>query len=76
MDGTDVGIREALGFGMATLGGTSGGWSSWGRHIGRSMEFYRVLVCESMVLCVFVREGNVSLAHRWMAWWSAFISKS
>ena len=76
IDGTGVGIGEALGFRMTTLGGASGGWSSWGRRIGRSMERCCVLVCGSVVRCVFVCAGNVSLAHRWMAWWSAFIAKS
>ena len=67
MYGNGVGIGEALGFGMAPLGGTSGGRSSWGRYIGRSMERCRVLVCGSVVRCGFVRAGNASLAHRWMA---------
>ena len=48
MDGTSVGIGEALGFGMATLGSVSGGRSSWGRRVGRSMERCCVLVCRSV----------------------------
>ena len=71
MDGSGVGIGEALGFGMDTLGGASGGWSSWGRRIGHSIERCFVRVCRSVVRCGFVRAGNVILAHRWMAWWSA-----
>ena len=37
MDGSDVGIGGELGFGMATLGGASGGRSSWGRRIWSSI---------------------------------------
>ena len=48
MDGTGVGIGEALGFGMATLVGASGGRFSWGPRIGRSMERCRVLMCISV----------------------------
>ena len=64
IDGTGVGIGGSLGFGMATLGGTSEGQSSWGRRIGCSMERCCVLVCGSVVQCSFVRAGNVVLAHR------------
>ena len=49
VDGCGVGIGEALGFGMATLVGESGGQSSWGRRIGRSIERCRVRVCGSVV---------------------------
>ena len=51
MDGSGVGIGEALGFGMATLGSASGGWSSWGRCIGSIIERCRVRVCGSVVRC-------------------------
>ena len=61
---------------MTTLGGTSGGWSLWGRRIGRSTERCHVLLCGRVVRCGVVRVGNVSLTHRGMAWWSAFITES
>ena len=64
MDVSGVGIGEALGFGMATLGGASGGRSSWGRSIGQNIERCRVRVCGIMVRCGLVRTGNVILAHR------------
>ena len=76
MDVSGVGSGEALCFGMATLGGASGGQSSWERGIGNSIERCCVRVCGSVVRCGFVRAGYVILAHRWMAWWSAFIAKS
>ena len=59
---------------MATLGGASGGRSSWGRRIGRSIERCCVRVCGSVVQYRFYRAGSVILTQRWMAWWSAFIA--
>ena len=76
MDGCGVGIGEAFGFGMATLGGASGSRYSWGRRIGRSVEICRVRVCGIVVRCGFFCAGSVVLAHIWMAWWSAFIARS
>ena len=64
LDGSDVGIMEALGFGMATIGGASGGPSSWERRMGRSVERCHVRVCGSVVRCVFGRAGSVILAQR------------
>ena len=72
MDGSGVGIGEAIGFGMATLGVASGGRSSWGRRIGLVIE-----LCHGIVVrCGFVCSGSLILAHLWMAWWIAFIAKS
>ena len=61
---------------MATLEGTSWGWSSWGRRIWRIIERCLVLIGVRVVRCGFVRSGNVSLAHRWMDWWSVSIAES
>ena len=44
---------------MATLGGVSGGRSSWGWRIGRSIERCCVRVCGSVVRCGFVCAGIV-----------------
>ena len=63
-------------FGMDTLGGAYGGWSSCGWHMGRSIELCRLRVCGNVVRCGFGRAGSVILAQRWMAWWSAFIEKN
>ena len=49
MDCSGVGIGEVLVFVMDTLGGASGGRSSWGWRIGRSLERCRVRVCGSVV---------------------------
>ena len=70
------GISMSGGFGMTTLGGEPGGLSSWRRHIGRRIERGRVRVFESFVCCVFVCGGPAVFVHRWMAWWSASITKS
>ena len=59
-----------------TLGGTSWGGSSRGRHTGRSIEHCLVLVGGGVVICGFIHAGNVSFAHSLMAWWSACISES
>ena len=76
MDSCGVDIGMELGFGMTTLGGDSVGRSSWGWHIGRIIERFRVRVCGSMVQCGFVCTVIVVFVHRWMAWWSASIAKS
>ena len=56
-NGTGVGIGEALGFGMDTLGGVTWVRSSWGRRIGRSIERCCVLVCGSVVQCDRVQDS-------------------
>ena len=53
------GVSMAGGFGMTTLGDDAGGWSSWGRRMGRRIERGRVRVCESVVRCGFVCGGLV-----------------
>ena len=70
------GISMAGGFGMTTLGGDAGGWSSWGRRIGLRIERSRVRVCETVVQCGFVCGGLVVFFHRWIAWWSVSIANS
>ena len=68
LNGSGVVTGEALGFGVSTLGGASGGQSSWGRRMGRSVERCRVHVCGSGVRCGFGGAGSVILAQHWMAW--------
>ena len=62
-----LGISMAGGFVITTLGGEAGGWYSWGRRIGNSMERGRVRMCESVVRCGFVCGGPVVFVHHWMA---------
>ena len=57
---------------MATLGGASGGRSSWERRIGRSIDLCCVRVCGSVIQCGIVCAGIVIFVHRCMAWWSAW----
>ena len=56
------GIIMAGGFGMTTLGGKAGGWSSWGRRIGCRIERGWMRVRESFVQCGFVCAGLVVLS--------------
>ena len=70
------GISMAGGFGMTTLGGATGGRSSWGQHIGRRIERGRARVCESVVRYGFICGGLVVFFHCWIAWWSASIANS
>ena len=65
-----------VGFGMTTLGGAAGGWSYWGRHIGRKIERVQVHVCEIVVLGGFVCGGLVVFVHSCIDWWSASIANS
>ena len=70
------GTSMAGGFGMTTLGGDAGGWSSWGRRIGRRIERGRVRVVESVARGGYVCGGLLVVGQRWIAWWSAYIVNS
>ena len=57
----------SCGFGMTTLGGDAGGWSSWGRLLGRRIERGRMQVCESVARGSFACGGQLVVVHLWIA---------
>ena len=57
----------ACGFGMTTLGGDTGVWSSWGRRLGRRIERNRMRVCESVARGGFSCGGILIVIHLWIA---------
>ena len=57
----------ACGFGMTTLGGDKGGWSSWVRRLGRRIERGRMRVCKSVARGGFACGGLLIVAHRWIS---------
>ena len=79
MEGTLNGVRRAsgsyliavgiyctvmsCGFGMTTLGGDAGGWSSWERRLGRRKEHGRMPVCERVALGGFACQCLLIVVH-------------
>ena len=54
-------------FGMATLGGDAGGRSSWGRRIGRRIEYTRELVRKGLARGGFACGGLLLVVQLWIA---------
>ena len=55
------------GFGMTTLGGESGGRSSWGQRIGRRIERGWARVCEGVARGGFTCGGLLLVIQSWIA---------
>ena len=61
------GIGMSGGIGLTTLGGDTGGRSSWGRHIGCWIERGRVRVCKCVTQGGFACGGQLFVDQCWIA---------
>ena len=52
---------------MTTLGGDTGGGSSWGRRLGRRIERGQMRVCESVARGRFACGGLLIVFRLWIA---------